>query len=178
MESKLIHQRGLYQKSLIRHKIQVPFHELQQNLENMFLHHAKKKIMNQCEKEGYIAEHGCKVISYSGGKSCDSYIQYDVLFEFLICYPYENMSLECQIQSITKIGIKGVLTHDEIKNPIVVFASYLHNPSIFQDDNNLLNQESSKYKIGDIIQIRVLGHRFEIHDPNIYVLGKIIEKSS
>ena len=176
MESNLIHQRGLYQKSLIRRKIQVAFHEIEDNLEQMFLRHAQTSILNQCEKEGYIAEHGCKIISYSGGKTTDSFIQYDVLFECMICYPSEDMVFQCKVQSITKIGIKGVLTHDEIKNPIVVFASYLHNPSIFKGENILSNHENSPYIVRDSIDFRVLGHRFEIHDPHIYVLGEIIDK--
>ncbi len=94
----------------------------------------------------------------------------------MISFPYEGMTFQCKIQRITKIGIKVILSHDEKQNPFVVFASYLHNPTIFENDQYSNNDVISKYQVGDDIHVRVLGHRFEIHDPSIYVLAEIIEK--
>ena len=177
MQSNLLNQRGLYQKQLIRHKIKIPFEKITDTIENYFIDYAKEHIMNQCEKEGYISNHSCKIVNYTIGKSVSSYLIYDVLFEFMVCYPYEDMTFDCKIQNITKIGIKGVLSHDSEKNPFVVFASYLHNPSIFEESNEQSN-EISKYNIGDNIHVRVLGHRFEINDPSIYVLVEILNKTN
>ena len=180
MEVNLLHQKGLYQKQLIQYKLSIPFESLtNNNLEEIFLNYAKENIMNKCEKQGYIASHGCKIISYSSGKSVSSKIEFDVLFEFMVTLPYQDMTLQCKIQNITKIGIRGVLSHDEEKNPIVVFASYLHNPDVLRDSNIQSFDENEKaYKEGDIINILVMGHRFEINDPSIYVLAKIINKSN
>lgn len=178
MQSNLLHQRGLYQKQLINHKIKIPFEQISKNVEEYFIDYAKNNIMNQCEKEGYISDHSCKIINYSIGKTISSYVIYDVLFEFMVCYPYEDMTFNCKVQSITKIGIKGILTHDPVKNPFIIFASYLHNPSIFDQDNSNQSNENRKYNIGDIVNVRVLGHRFEINDPSIYVLVEIINKTN
>ena len=178
MQSNLLYQRGLYQKQLVRHKIKIPIEKISENLAQLFIEYAKNNIMNQCEKEGYISDNTCKIVSFSAGKTVSSDIIYDVLFEFMVCYPYEDMTFNCKIQNITKIGIKGVLTHDELKNPLVIFASYLHNPSIFDQTETQSSNESSKYNIGDIIYVRVLGHRFEINDPSIYVLVEILNKTN
>ena len=78
------------------------------------------------------------------------------------------MIFRCIVQSITKIGIKAVISSDENENPIVVFASHLQNPSIFENENDV------KYNVGDKIDVKVISHRFEIHDPSIYVLVEII----
>lgn len=174
--SNLIHQRGLYQKQVLSRKIQIPFHQLDSDLNTLFIEYAQKHITNQCEKEGYISDHSIEVVSYSAGKTFSSFVQFDVLFECMISFPYEGMTFQCKIQSITKIGIKGILSHDEKQNPFVVFASYLHNPTIFENDQYSNNDVISKYQVGDDIHVRVLGHRFEIHDPSIYVLAEIIEK--
>ena len=179
MEENLLHQKGLYQKQLVQYKISIPFESITtNNLEELFIEYAENNIMNQCEKQGYIASHGCKIISYSCGNIISSKIHYDVLYEFMICLPYEDMTFKCKIQTITKIGIRGVLTHDENKNPFVVFASYLHNSNIQQTENQTFDEKTNTYKEGDVILIRVIGHRFEINDPSIYVLAEIINKSN
>ena len=50
-----------------------------------------------------------------------------------------------------------------------------------KDDNVDLNSDEKTnkhvYSENDIIKIRVIGHRFEINDTSVYVLGKIIEKN-
>lgn len=168
MATDLLQQKGLFEKQLIHHKVSIPFVKIGANLEEEFLNYAEKKILNQCEKEGYIFNNDHKVVSYSAGKTLQSNIEYNVLYEFQVCYPHENMIFQCMIQNITKIGIKAILSHNEIENPIIVFASQLHNPTIFENDNN------SKYNEGDIIQVKVISYRFEIHDPSIYVLAEII----
>ena len=78
--------------------------------------------MNRCLKEGYISDNHIKIISYSAGKMIKDIALFDVIYEFNVCYPNEGMQFRCKIQSITKIGIKGILSDDEEKNPIVVFA--------------------------------------------------------
>jgi DNA-directed RNA polymerase subunit E'/Rpb7 len=163
-----LQQPGLYQNQIISQSIHVPFQNLYNDLNEIFMNYMQKNVMNRCAKEGYISNRNCKVITYSAGRTVSSMVEFKVQFEVDVCYPYENMKLQCYIQSITKIGIKAILSNDETENPIVVFASYLHNPSIFERNMN------SEYKVGDQIQVRVLGHRFEINDPSIYVLAEII----
>ena len=166
--SDLLQQNGIFEKQLIHYKVEIPFQKLHMDLESQFISYAENHIMNQCEKEGYISNQDCKVVSYSAGKSYKSLVCYDVLYEFQVCFPYENMIFRCIVQSITKIGIKAVISSDENENPIVVFASHLQNPSIFENENDV------KYNVGDKIDVKVISHRFEIHDPSIYVLVEII----
>ena len=175
MAQNLLYQPGLYQKQFIKKTIKIPFYLVSENIEKLFIDYAKENIMNKCEKEGYVSDHSCKIVSYSAGKNISSCLYYDVLFEFMVCYPCEDMNFNCKIQSITKIGIKAVLTHDDTKNPFVIFASYLHNPKLFENSND---EENNPYNIGDILHVRVLGHRFEINDPSIYVLVEVINKTN
>lgn len=173
MDKSLTEQSNLYTKQLVHKKILVPFHELQKNVEEMFMNYADKYIINKCSKEGYISNKKFNVISYSAGATSASNIEYDVVFEFHVCLPSEGMIMDCKIESVTKIGIKAILSHDDKENPVVVFASQLHNPSIF-DYEDEDNDSENKFKEGSLIKIKVVGHRFEINDPSIYVLGEII----
>ena len=173
MDNSLAEQSNLYAKQLVHKKIAIPFHDLQKNVEEMFMIYAKKFIINKCSKEGYISSKTFSVVSYSAGVTSASNIEYDVIFEFHVCLPSEGMTIDCKIESVTKIGIKAILSHDETENPIVVFASHLHNPTIFDHDDEDDDSEN-KFKEGNLIKVKVVGHRFEINDPSIYVLGEII----
>jgi DNA-directed RNA polymerase subunit E'/Rpb7 len=174
--NSLTEQGSLYSKQCVHKKISIPFSKLQPNAEEQFVSYAKKHLLNQCTKEGYISNRPFHVVSYSAGKTNSHYIDFDVVFEFQICFPYEGMMLRCSIESITKIGIKAVLSKDETENPIVVFASHLHNPTIFDHEemDDGTENASNRFEEGQVIQVKVLGHRFEINDPSIYVLGEIV----
>lgn len=170
--SLLKEQSHLFTKQCIQKKVTIAFKDLKQDIERSFMEFAEKNIVNKCSKEGYISNNKISIISYSAGKTKSHYVEYNVIYEFEICFPYEGLQFECIIESITKIGIKAIIDRNEKKNPIVVFASQLHNQSIFESDNE---DNNIKYKEGEKINIKVIGHRFEINDPSIYVLGEIIE---
>ena len=100
---------------------------------------------------------------------------YQVLYEFDVFYPYEDMEITCKIDSITKIGIRGIIDNNEKRNPVVVFASRLHNQSFFENEDIEEDGENDTGKEGDHIKVRVIGSRFEINDNHITVLGKILK---
>ena len=79
-----------------------------------------------------------------------------------VCFPREEMIIRCKIVNITKIGIRAIVS--EIHNPIVLFISREHNANKNFDD----------YEEGNIINIKVIGHRFELNDEYIGVIGEII----
>lgn len=184
MKSINLEKQHIYTKQLISKKIKIPFSQLNNAVETLFKEYAKKYIVGKCSKEGYIStnDSDIKVIQYSAAKCVSSYTIYDVLFEFNVYNPYEGQDIYAKIVNITKIGIKAVISTNSRSNPITVFASRLHNEDIIMKDDNIdINSEemSNKhvYSENDIIKIRVIGHRFEINDSSVYVLGKIIEKN-
>lgn len=171
----------IFNKNLIQVTIQIPFKNITSYLEEEFIKYAKKNILNRCLKEGYISDNHIKIISYSAGKMVKDSVLFDVIYELNVCYPNEGMQFKCKIQSITKIGIKGILSDDEEKNPIVVFASRMHNNHIIMnDEEEELDDSDNPFKkifsTGDEIMINVIGYRFEINDPSIYVLAEIIQE--
>lgn len=173
-------EQPIYNRQVMNVKIRLSFKKITAFLEEEFISYAKKNIVNKCSKEGYISDNYIKVLSYSAGKMVEDGVLFDVLYEFNICYPYEGMELKCKIQNITKIGIKGILTENEEKNPIVIFASRIHNSHIIMNDENEDMEEVDNplkkiFSEGDEIIIKIIGFRFEINDPSIYVLGQIVK---
>ena len=181
MESKrvnqkqnLLNQPDLYHKQIIQHKVQIPFHKIPSSLVTYFETYARKHIMGKCYKEGYIfyGEGGknVKVVSHTSGIMNSNLVDFNVMYEFDVCYPHEDMEIMCKVDSVTKIGIKAILSNDERKNPMVIFASRIHNVNFFESNNG----ETENLE-GKIIKVRVIGSRFEVNDEYLSLLGEIIE---
>lgn len=153
---------SLYTESIIQEKIKIQFNKVSNNMTRYFESYAEKKMERRCRNEGYIRAGSSSVISYSTGLLNSDSIIYNVVYSVDVCYPYESMEIECKIKNITKIGIRAVIT--EHNNPIVLFISREHNP----------DKDFDQYKENDYIKVKVLGHRFELNDEYISVIGELI----
>jgi len=173
--------QNIYNKEIITFKIKFKFNEINKYLENKFIDYAKKNIMGKCHKEGYISNNYVNIIEYSSAMLESCYCYFDVQYEFMVCYPYEGMIINCKIQNITKIGVKAVLSDNENENPVVIFASRIHNESILSNTDIDEFEEEAEVpsndiiKINGIIKIKVIGYRFEINDPYLSVLAEIVK---
>lgn len=176
-------KQNIYNAEILNFKVKFKFNDLTQNLNEKFIQYAKKNIMGKCHKEGYISNNHVRIIDYSSALLDGHNVYFNVNYEFMVCYPYEGMVLSCKIQNITKIGVKGVLSEDDNENPIIVFASRIHNESILSDvdemdeENNedIDRNKINAIKINNIMKVKVIGFRFEINDPYLSVLGEIIK---
>uniref|UniRef100_A0A6C0KXV3 S1 motif domain-containing protein n=1 Tax=viral metagenome TaxID=1070528 RepID=A0A6C0KXV3_9ZZZZ len=183
MKSISLENQPIYTKQLVNKKINVPFAQLSGSVEKIFKDYADKFIVGKCSKEGYISSNHVKVINYSAPKCVSSYATYDVLYELNVYNPYEGQELYAKVSNITKIGIKAVISSNNRNNPITVFASRLHNEDIIMKDDSIefaqeTNSSNHIYGENDIIKIQVIGHRFEVNDSSIYILGRIIENKN
>ena len=62
--------------------------------------------------------------------------------------------------------LKAIVSNDE--NPIVVFISREHNLNTGEEF------DIDSYEEGDTVNIKVIGHRFEINDEYIGLLEKLL----
>jgi DNA-directed RNA polymerase subunit E'/Rpb7 len=152
----------LFIKSIIHERIALPFNKVSKNMTRFFENYAEKKIEGKCRNEGFIRLHSSNVVSYSTGVLVSDKVVYNVVYSVEVCYPYEGMEIDCKIKNITKIGIRAVISEHE--NPIILFISREHNPDKNFDD----------YKENERIKVKVLGHRFELNDEYISVIGELI----
>jgi DNA-directed RNA polymerase subunit E'/Rpb7 len=162
-KEKLLNSDSLYTQAIIQEKIKIPFSKLSNNMTRFFEEYAEKRIESKCRNEGYVRMGSASVISYSTGLLNSDSIIYNVIYSVDVCYPYENMEIECKIKNITKIGIRGIIS--EQNNPIILFISREHNP----------DKDFDQYKENQIIKVRILGHRFELNDEYISVIGELMD---
>lgn len=175
----ILTEQNIYSKQCIDFKLEIPFNKYKSNVDEYIINYAKKNICNRCFKQGYICDTNIKIINKTAGLLDNSKIHYSVLYEFDVFVPHEDLELYVKVNNITKIGIKAVITDDNNKNPLVVFASRIHNDHISMNDeeanqDNKIDTNKKIVSIGDIIKVKVIGNRYEIFDPSIYILGIII----
>tara|TARA_Y100000816_G_scaffold124284_1_gene87395 strand:+ start:10423 stop:10941 length:519 start_codon:yes stop_codon:yes gene_type:complete len=155
----------LYTKSLLSKNVTIPFTKIGKHIDKLLLTKIKNKYEGKCISEGYVKNNSCKIVSYSSGTILDGdEADFLVVFECDICLPMEGLKVECIIRNITKAGLRAEINEDV--SPIVIYLAR---------DHHYNNTIFSKINIGDTINVKVIGKRYELNDPNISILGELID---
>jgi DNA-directed RNA polymerase subunit E'/Rpb7 len=167
-ENKKDTQMYIYSKSLLTRNITLPItiigRNIKETIENVINDHYEGK----CLVEGYIKPKSSKIITFSSGVIAGDNISFEVVFECMICNPVEGMNIMCVAKNITKAGIRAE-SATEIPSPIVVFIARDHH----FNNNKFINIHE-----GDMLQIRVIGQRFELNDSYISIIGELINSNT
>ena len=155
---------GVYMNSLLSRKLQVSFNKLGKNIKEILEKLIKKEIEGKCTIEGFVKSNSTKLLTYSSGVIFENKVEFDVVFECLVCCPVEGMLIKCNVKNKTQAGIRALI--DEEKSPVVVYLSR---------DHHYNNKYFNTVKENDEIMIRVIGQRYELNDEHVSVIGEIIE---
>ena len=150
--------------SLLSRKLQVSFNKLGKNIKEILEKLIKKEIEGKCTIEGFVKSNSTKLLTYSSGVIFENKVEFDVVFECLVCCPVEGMLIKCNVKNKTQAGIRALI--DEDKSPVVVYLSR---------DHHYNNKYFNTVKENDEITIRVIGQRYELNDEQVSVIGEIIE---
>lgn len=171
MEAKKINEKnseklfGVYIPSILTLKIGLHVQHvgvsLKQNLEKAL----SSKIEGKCIAEGYIKPNSSRIISYSSGNVNGEFIEFQVVFECYICNPSEGLVIECKVKTITKAGIHAEVIDNEGNVPITIFVAR---------DHHYNNRLFSNVKEDTTIKVSTIGVRYEINDPYIYLIAKLV----
>lgn len=159
-KKKKLHE--IYSNSVINKEVVLDITEIDSNLDNIILNKITNLIEGKCIEEGFVKPNSTKILSYSSGLVDGSKIIFKVIIECLICYPVEGNILSCIVKNITKAGIKAEL-NDEY-NPLLIFIAR---------DHNYLNSSFGQLSIDDIINVRIIGFRYELNDNFISVIAQL-----
>jgi hypothetical protein len=162
---KEIHNESIFSKSLITRNISIPITNISKNIHTIIEIYIKTMYEGKCAVEGFIKNDSCKIITYSSGLIQSTNIKFEVVFECLISCPVEGMRINCIAKNITKAGIRAE-SIDEVPSPIVVFVAR---------DHHYMSEYFSSIKETDLIEVRVIGQRFELNDKYIAIIASLIE---
>ena len=157
---------GLYALNMLSRKIYLDISEIGKNLFQVIQTKLKIEYEGKCSIEGYIKKNSIRLVTTSAGHIIENNVCYNVMFECLVCSPVEGMNINnCIIKNITKAGIRANI-NDETENPLTIFIARDHH-----FDKNYF----STLNIDDIINVKVIGQRFELNDNTISIIASLIE---
>jgi DNA-directed RNA polymerase subunit E'/Rpb7 len=132
------------------------------NLERKIVQRTEGK----CIPEGYVRPDSVKIITYSSGVIKMNLVEFQVVFECLICNPVEGQIVECTTKSITKAGIHAEVMTDRKFIPMKIFVAR---------DHNYANRMFGDVKEDETISVRIIGKRFELNDPYIVAIASLMD---
>jgi DNA-directed RNA polymerase subunit E'/Rpb7 len=157
---------GVYTQSVLTTKVSLSIQEVGKNVKQNLERMISKKMEGKCIPEGFIKPGTVKVMTYSSGTINNEKVEFQTAFESMICHPVEGMLVECKTKTITKAGIHAEVVDDSGTVPITVFVAR---------DHHFTEKHFSEIKENATILVRVAGVRFELNDPYICVIGKLVE---
>ena len=157
---------GVYEHSMLTLKVSLSINQVGKNIKQNLERMISRKIEGKCIPEGYIRPGSVKVMSYSSGTVNNEKVEFQVVFECMVCHPVEGMLIECQTKTITKAGVHAEVLDDTGAMPITVFVAR---------DHHFSERSFSEIKENMKINVRVAGVRFELNDPYICVIAKLVE---
>jgi len=160
---------GVYLQSVLTMKVIVPITSVGKNMKQNLERIISKKTEGKCIAEGFIRPNSVKVIRYSSGNINNENIEFQTVFDCMICHPVEGMLIECNTKTITKAGIHAEVSDEQGNVPITVFVAR---------DHHFTDRKFADIKENMKIVVRVVGVRFELNDPYICVIGKYIDRKT
>ena len=150
--------------ALLRKEILLYPHELNKDINNVILMKLKNKVEGKCIDEGYVVPDTIEIIKktvgYFSRNMFSGITKIMVYYTAEIINPQNGDLIKCNIQFINKIGIQAT------NGPLLILIS-----KEFQTDKSIFNDK----KLGDEIEVMVLGKKFSINDECIEIAAKFDE---
>lgn len=159
---EVVRNDHIYTQSSMVVTVAVPFENVGRDMEKYFEEYARDVFEGRCQQDGYVRPMSTKIITYTAGRINKNIVYYQVLYMFDVFYPYEGMELECLIKYVNKIGIQA--NFGDRVNPVEIYVTREHNQGV--DFDSLQNNKK--------IRIKVIGHRYELNDKFISILGAMM----
>jgi len=159
-------EHNVYAKSVLSKKIYLLITETGANVKENIESKITSSVEGKCIAEGFIKPGTVRLVSHSSGIVNNEKIEFQTVFECMICHPVEGMTMDCTSKTITKAGVHAQVIDSDGVIPVTVF--------IARDHHNM-NRQFNGIKENANITIKVTGVRYELNDPYICVLGKLIE---
>ena len=158
---------GVYMRSMLDQKIHLHITEVGRTVKQNLEKQISNSIAGKCINEGYIKPNSIKVINYSSGNVSGEYVDFQVIFECMVCLPVEGMLVQCICKSVTKAGIHAEVVDESGNIPLTIFVAR---------DHHHLHENMGNVKENDDILVRIIGIRFELHDKFICAIAKLMDQ--
>ena len=158
---------AVYDEALIEKRISLGMDQVGSNLDETIAVAAASQFEGKCIAEGFVKPQSIRVKSRSAGRVEGLYVHFEVALTCSICLPVDGMVVECHARTITdSAGIRAEV--GETPSPMVIYLAR---------DHHFMDEAFPKVEVGDVLQVRVLGQRFELNDTYISIIGQLISST-
>lgn len=159
--------QSIYSRCLLTRKIVLPINVIGKSLDDVIESYIRDNFEGKCVVEGYVKPNSSKIIKYSSGViDRGNKVIFEVVFECDICLPVEGMLIQCSVKNVVKAGVRAEVVN-EVPSPVVMFVAKDHHYNI---------QQFNDIQVGDIINVRVIGQRFELNDKYVSAIGELVKE--
>lgn len=159
--------QSIYSRCLLTRKIVLPINIIGKSLDDVIESYIRDNFEGKCVVEGYVKPNSSKIIKYSSGViDRGNKVIFEVVFECDICLPVEGMLIQCSVKNVVKAGVRAEVVN-EVPSPVVMFVAKDHHYNI---------QQFNDIQVGDIINVRVIGQRFELNDKYVSAIGELVKE--
>lgn len=164
---------SLYHSVVIHYKVCIPFSAIPnfKCIEDHLKQVVSSEIDGRCIAEGFVKPGSCNLRSHSIGTFAAGNIRFDLEIECMMCCPKEGAIMNCIAKTVTQAGIRAHALSEP--SPVVIYISReMHDAAAIIKSRMMANSPMDSVKPGDVIQVRVVGKRFELNDKQVSVIGE------
>jgi len=159
--------QSIYSRCLLTRNVVLPITCIGKDLDQVLEQHIHNTFEGRCVVEGYVSPNSSKIIRYSSGIiSRGSNVVFEIVFECDVCFPVEGMLISCVVKNTVKAGIRAESSVN-VPSPFVVFIA---------KDHHFTSQKFNDIQVGDIINVKVIGQRFELNDKVVSIIGELVKE--
>jgi len=156
--------QGVYSNELLTRKVFLTMDQVGQNIKQNLERSISYSIEGKCTQDGYIKPNSVRVNTYSAGIVNNEKVEFQTVFECMVCHPVEDMVIDCKVKTLTKAGIHGEVIDNEGNMPVTVFIAR---------DHHFTNKQFGAVDENSVITTKIIGIRFELNDPYICAIGTL-----
>jgi DNA-directed RNA polymerase subunit E'/Rpb7 len=158
---------NIFTTNILNTVIQLLPAEFNNSIDDILLEKLKHKVEGKCDKNGYIKPNSVSIIRRSMGKVLQGHFNgscsYRISYKVEICNPVEGMMVKAIVRNINKMGLFCEL-HDIDPSPLSIILAKQH---------HLKDEAFVKIKVNDVVNIEVIGIKFNYNDTQISCIGRL-----
>lgn len=167
----------LCNKVLLKETIKLEPRYLVKSFKDEILHRLKQKVEGICTKHGYIKKGSVELYKVTPGVielvSLCGNILYEVFFYADVCNPLIGSVIKsAKVVNLNRLGILAEVhvSDDKFSGSVIEIIIAKNSVNIISDI------DLDKIKVGDEINVEVVGKKFNINDKKVSVIGRIVKE--
>lgn len=161
---------NIFYRVLLRDDIKIEPKHLTRDYRQFILQKLRKQNEGVCTKHGYIRENSIELYKVAAGAvdkvGLNGYVVFDVHYYAEVCNPLLGNVVKAKVVNVNKFGILAEVA------PILEIIVAKNSVNILSD--NTIDLET--IRPGDIIQVEIMGKKFELNDRKISIVGRVVSQ--